>query len=151
MTKTFSEKVAEIKAERAAWPLKKKVNVWFRRKRNKLRNTDWLWRHRHKQNKQRIQKGYSYRDLWSFDTYLAGVISKGLIELRDVTHSYPCDTSMEEWAQTLTEMASGFDAWANMWDEAMYDGDYLENMKALEAKLNKSMDLFKEHFGSLWD
>lgn len=39
---------------------------------------------------QRGKKGYSKRDVWGFDYYLSDIIVKGLKDLKEMAHGYPC-------------------------------------------------------------
>lgn len=102
---------------------------------------------------QRGKKGYSDYDLWSFDSYLSNVISKALIELRDLSHGHPadlCDDCMQpgeghecsgfdNWQKILTEISEGF-----LEDKFNYEGFNQE-------KFDRAMALFVKHFHSMWD
>lgn len=88
---------------------------------------------------QRGRRGYADCDLWSFDTYLADVISKGVIHLRDTTHGYPMDLSEDKWTEILTTISEGFSQ-----DKFSHNG--FDN-----EKFDKSMELFVKYFHNLWD
>jgi hypothetical protein len=85
---------------------------------------------------QRGRNGYSREDLWSFDTYLAGVIAAGCRELAEISHGAPgallptdgsnpsgvdespeaFEQAMEEWREILDTIATGFEAYADSED-----------------------------------
>lgn len=152
-TMNFEERVKQIKAEQKAWPLRKKISVATRRLKNKVRTADYFWVYRVKQWRGRIKNGYSYRDLWSFDVYIAGVLSKALIELRDIGHGYPADEGMtpEKWHDILTEMAEGFEAWTHIFDNEAYGDNWKEWQEDIDKKLKSSFELMSKWFGNLWD
>lgn len=66
---------------------------------------------------QRGKKGYSDRDCWSFDNYLAEVIAGGLKELAKHSHGCPDDFYKEyadedgcqKWIDFLNKVANGFE------------------------------------------
>jgi len=93
----------------------------------------WFW--------QRGRRGWSDRDTWSFDCYLASILAGGLTHLRDTGHGYPPDLSPERWRAILTEMADGF---------AAYESE-MENCQGMPPRLVRSLDLLREWFGALWD
>jgi hypothetical protein len=113
---------------------------------------------------QRGRRGYSDYDLWSFDHYIAGVLAKAARELALISHGHPrascscppnvasshplmrhvdqCD-GMERWKEVLAEMAAGFEEYAgNIPGTVPYGRN---------PTLNRSMNLFKQHFEALWD
>lgn len=96
---------------------------------------------------QRGRRGYADTDLWSFDSYLAGVLVKALAQLRDTTHGYPSglDTP-EEWAAILTQMVDGFAAHRDI----MNTGD-TEAMRTATERFQRGMELFSEYYLALWD
>lgn len=95
---------------------------------------------------QRGRRGWADQDVWSFDTYLAEVISGGVEYLR-VGHSYPGEMPEDEWDGDdgiLHQIGSGFHDYVDgkfTWDDD--DPGY--------AKFNESMALFVKWYGHLWD
>ena len=94
---------------------------------------------------QRGKRGYADKDVWNFDYYLAKVILGGLKLLKETHSGYPTKLTDEKWDKILTEMIEGFENRINV---ESYE-EYL--IKNGENKLNKSLQLFAKHFGSLWD
>jgi hypothetical protein len=105
---------------------------------------------------QRGRRGYADCDLWSFDHYLAGMISVGLKDFRNRMHSHPGQLTVEAWDKILDEIAEGFDA-ANkiISDDLPWDPqDHTVFEKAHEAAMCKffnGMELMKSYFFHLWD
>lgn len=54
---------------------------------------------------QRAKYGICERDTWDLYCYLLTVISNGLIELAENSHSYPYDMEQEEWEKLLKELS----------------------------------------------
>ena len=84
---------------------------------------------------QRGIRGYSDKDLWSFDDYLSKVISKGLRQLAIQSHGCPHEfydeknDSCKEWAKTLIIIAEGFEAKQKLTNDDVLD--YSEAFKLL--------------------
>jgi hypothetical protein len=94
---------------------------------------------------QRVQRGYSDQDLWSFDTHLARVIAAGCRQLAEQANGHPGDITWEEWQEELRAIADGFDAAENLkWGD---DPDEEE----LQAVRDRGFALFRDRFGDLWD
>lgn len=93
--------------------------------------------------------GYAREDLFSLDTYLTTWMPAALRALKD-GHSYPSESTSEEWAGILEKMALGFEA-----HETIANLDYDFKDKAAEAELEattkEGMDLFVKWYGALWD
>ena len=94
---------------------------------------------------QRGKRGYADKDVWNFDYYLSKVILGGLKLLKETHSGYPTKLTDEKWNAILDEMIEGFENRINV---ESYE-EYL--IKNGENKLNKSLQLFAKHFGSLWD
>lgn len=92
---------------------------------------------------QRGRHGWSPQDAWSFDTYLAEVISEGCTHLR-AGHSYPGNLEPEKWDEILEKIASGFG------DYVMGRFEWLDDDPGY-ARFHESMELFVKWFGNLWD
>ena len=118
---------------------------WLRVLRGELRErTLYRW--------QRSQRGYSDADLWSFDGYLAWVLSQGLRELakmpayKALDENYEPDPSAgpENWERLLHEMADGFVLSASVsgCDWSLSDEE--------QAKVQRSYDLLARFHDGLW-
>ena len=101
---------------------------------------------------QRGKRGYSDSDLWSFDTYLSGVISKGLIHLRDTTHGYPTDMC-EKCCFGEEHECHGFEDWQNILTEISeaFAQDKFSSKEFDQERFDKAMALFTKHFHNFWD
>ena len=100
----------------------------------------WCW--------QRITRGWSDRDTWSFDYYLSKVIGEGVKRLSEKSAGWPDQNfkTYEEYTAMLRKMSDGFLNYNNKLfdtDESLSDEDI--------KQLNKSLDLLKKHFQTLWD
>ncbi len=114
-----------------------------------FRQLKWAW--------QRVYRGWDDRVIWSIDWYLCEMLPVWLRTLREITGEPPvefCDEldnvysigeSQRMWSCILDEIADGFEA-------------SLKNILNMESddtegdmeKHDKTMDLFKEHFFTLW-
>jgi hypothetical protein len=134
---------------------KKKPSLW--------RRFVWKWnkisyfRYEIKYFIQTIFRGYSDRDCWNIDYYVARKMEKILKRFRKNLHGYPsdmCNHSHEvvcedvgciafyRWQMIIDKMILAFHYIVE--DEMMYDTD---KQKAVE----EGLDLFRKHFFSLWD
>ena len=116
---------------------------------------------------QRARRGYSERDVWNLDHYLATVIAGGCRALAADTHGYPNSGpddpfTFEDWQKELRHAADLFQEIADddygllaAWDvngdrepkREQYDAIY-----AREAAVNKeAMEWLTRRFGHLWD
>jgi len=107
---------------------------------------------------QRGKRGWSDQDCWSFDQYLAKVISEATAYLQHKHYGHPADLTDEEWTKILGQISYYFSLvdTENLWDNVdINDKKTLLNMADKEiAQLEealKGFDLLKEHFYSLWD
>lgn len=98
---------------------------------------------------QRGWRGYSDFDVWSFDYYLANIISKGCKQLAKEAHGYPCESSIDEWNKTLLLLSKEFEEYNKIMElEEGYDKFSREEY---EKKVNDMFELLKKNFGNLWD
>ena len=119
---------------------------------------------------QRGRRGWSDRDIWSFDSYLCEVIppvmrkfSKNNVgcpgELYD---SKLVNNECAKWQSILEEIAQGFEAAEEMknlrfdfqWEKKgeKYTKEYKEEkQKQLAKKFDRGMGLFAKYFLNLWD
>ena len=95
---------------------------------------------------QHIRQGYSYRDLWSFDTYIAGVIGRATEELKGA-YGCPSDMSEEEWMATLARISEPLLAYSK--------GKFLDLTREQELAqydaAREAMHLFAGRLGDMWD
>ena len=92
---------------------------------------------------QRGRRGFSDRDVWSFDYYLADVISKGCRQLFEISHGYPFDLTEEKWKAILDTLSNEFADYVKMKDNA--------DSKEFNKKMTTLFALFRKHFSHLWD
>jgi hypothetical protein len=122
------------------------------------RHIKWAW--------QRVFRGWDDRIIWSIDFYLAEKLPVWLKELKEDKRGIPSsiipteclldgdipDNVWEEgkitWDKILDEMIDAFNAYIEM-DDIKFDKK--PEYAVAEARFNKGFDLFKKHFGSLWD
>lgn len=112
---------------------------------------------------QRGKRGYSIRDTWSFDMYLADVIGSGLLHLAKNTHGWPDSKfkTFEEWQKELETIGNAFITYNkldDMWYEEIKDVETDKERKKIldthikRCKANKEiMKRFIDHFENLWD
>lgn len=99
-------------------------------------------RHRY----ERARYGASYKDIWGFDVYIAGVIAHACDRLR-AGHSHPSDMTAREWDVYLEGVARDLRAWQTAFADTM---PYEEERAAYEAAV-AAMHRFADKFGSFWD
>lgn len=103
-----------------------------------LHRPKWAW--------QRMRRGWSDRDAWSFDDYLSGVIAGGLRNIRN-GHSYPADMEADEWEAYLDEIIDALDRYHN----TKFSGaEYAEEMTAYSDAVD-AMHRLADRFGNMWD
>ena len=95
---------------------------------------------------QRGLRGYAGCDHWSVDNYLNDLIPGLIRDLKNHLHSIPMGMGVPEWEAILEEIAIGFEA-GNKIDDCFETAE----IKALEAKFDRGMELFVKHYRSLWD
>ncbi len=98
-----------------------------------VRKPKWAW--------QRMRRGWSDRDVWSFDRYLAGVIAGGLDKLSDGI-SHPSDLTAEQWEDLLDEIAGAL---------LRYRNDDLMNNEITHQEAVAALHRLADRFGDLWD
>lgn len=98
---------------------------------------------------QRVQQGYSSEDVWSFDSYLTGVIRGGVEELRRINHGHPSELTAGEWSKILTEIVEGMRA-AERLAEPTFPPDELRQARD-QAAFDLAMKHLHEWWFGLWD
>ena len=118
---------------------------------------------------QRGKKGFSERDLWSFDDYLCEIIPPALRQLAKRSCGCPgnlwddkkTNDHCHRWKEILEEIAQGFEAIQQIMDLDFFkfikkDGHYSheidkEKERLLTKKYERGMELFVKYFMNLWD
>lgn len=109
---------------------------------------------------QRGLRGYSDRDVWSINWFLADILPPMLRQLKDTKHGTPIEfcefnedndvtneeTAQSQWESLLTELAEGFELAQKMGEDPEAYQD-----KKNKKKLSRTFQLFEEHFFNLWD
>lgn len=94
----------------------------------------------------RGRHGWAPRDTWSFDLYLARVMSEGIAWLAEHDHGYPAhdpwDTP-EKWQDYLRDLSARLGTWN---DDTFLDNEAYEVTAAAVREAGSS-----EVFGYLWD
>lgn len=123
------------------------------------------WQRKLKWFYQRGKRGYADRDVWSLDNYLNSWMPQAIRDLRDQDHGHPagiCDcekdnwglcsisikdgcNGQEKWHSILNEIAEGFESAIKIQDK------WLRKPSPEWEKFDKGMQLFHEHYFSLWD
>ena len=87
---------------------------------------------------QRGYRGYSDKDTWDFDYYLATVILGGLKQLKKYSHS--AEPTQEEYNIMI-----------KTFELNLYMIDNPQSYEALKPRFEAGFDLFKKYFNYLWD
>ena len=108
---------------------------------------------------QRGYRGWADEDIWSFDYYLSTIIIEGLAYLKRHQNTLPTyqplgketmEAAQKRWDSILDKIINAF-KYAKMY----INGDECITPTIWEEKYEKDyeegMNLFKEHFFSLWD
>ena len=108
---------------------------------------------------QRARYGYSYRDCWSIDWYLADIIPKMINQLKGNLHGVPGDIAERHKTEDDIEMTQATAEWESILDKIAntfkLEYEILDSCRTMTKKEEKSRDegwkLFRKHFGNLWD
>ena len=92
---------------------------------------------------QRIENGFDESELWSLDYTIARFICPRLKQFSEDVISYPTGMTCEEWEDKLKQMVKAF--------EIIVDDNNWELDKEQVDVVNNGLDLFREHFFSLWN
>jgi hypothetical protein len=99
---------------------------------------------------QRGIRGYSDKDLWDFDFYLAEMISRALYQLKKIQHGYPAELTEKKWDKILEDIILGFEAviWIDMIPTVeAFNAQY----PRLKIQRDRGLKLFIKYFEDLWD
>ena len=105
-----------------------------------------MWKRVARHNAERAQKGYSWYDWISFDTFICGVIANACRDFRLKGVGYGNGYTEESWAEFLLSIEEPLRVWA----EQKFDLDqpeYLESYEAARAAMHK----FADELGQFWD
>lgn len=103
-----------------------------------------VWRH----ERERVDRGYSWWDWISFDTYVCQVIADACRDFRVRGMGYPAGMTEEEWHAILLKIEEPLRWWA----EDKFDNDLDHKAEAVKYKeAQAAMALFAEHLGNMWD
>ena len=138
------EELTELfKQDEKTWPLGYKLKIKAIRLKNKHQEKINI----KKNNKQRAKNGYGMADLWSFNFFLADIISRGCKELAETSHGYPSDEdecqSFENWKDILLAISLGF--------KLMDETNYTKRTEQETEDINRAWRLFQKYFEGLWD
>lgn len=97
---------------------------------------------------QRGIRGYSDRDTWNLDYFLADVISKSVSQLQKDGMGYPRDITEKEWHNILRKISYAF-YFYNKCEEEIEPTQYSEQKR--KELLTEAFNLLNERFGNLWD
>jgi len=105
---------------------------------------------------ERMHKGYCYEDMWRFDNWLSALITRGLKEFKQTTHSYPNDLDdWDEWMRTLDEMIDCFEEQGRGIDNLRPGDNFLDSyhkrMEIKKQKLHRGLELLEKYYYDLWD
>lgn len=101
---------------------------------------------------QRGQRGWSDEDTWSFDYYLAEVISGGCKYLTDNSHSYPDGLTEKKWKRILNKISEISEV--NRVENTLFNlpnEEFIDEVKSAHKKQKEALELFIKHFNDLWD
>ena len=96
--------------------------------------------------KQRIKRGYSDRDVWSFDSFLAEVIAGGVRQISRFG-GYPLsfEEQPDKWKDDLNFIADQFERYSK--EQFKFAPDFNEFYK---GDFHKAWTMLEENFGGLW-
>lgn len=117
---------------------------------------------------QRGRRGYSDRDAWNLDSYLAKWMPQAIRSLKN-GHGFPvnaytdlfgdtdlqaewpaerCDAAHKHWQSVLEQIAMGLESARKIQEFDLSDP---LDQKFHEARVDNSLNLFKQYFFNLWD
>lgn len=127
------------------------IHPEFERSWHRLTSQNWYWRFRRALTDiryapkellyawQRARRGWSDRDVWSFDNHLSRVLVDVLPRYRQ---DPPGEMPIEVWNEKLDIMIDGFKAGSDL--------DFLSTEEQ-HKRLDRALVLLKENWGALWN
>lgn len=113
------------------------IKYWFKK---------LFWRY------ERSKYGYARCDLWNFCDYLDNIVIKGLTDLRDNSHGYPCLENMDEekWKETLSTIIELFSTPEPeiLWIDFETS---MKQYKEYKARKMRGRKLLIKYWDNLWD
>ena len=122
---------------------------------------------------QRIKRGWSDRDTWELDYYLAKIIENSVYHLKKNVHGRPCDLTEGQWIDILNQIAETFWMARKIADGDLHlveDSKKRQEFQITLDKINKNSrlnercltdkeiqrykkgwKLFQKYFFNLWD
>jgi enamine deaminase RidA (YjgF/YER057c/UK114 family) len=132
-------------------------------------NFSWHFRRLIKYPIQRARRGWSDRDAWGFDNYLAEVIAGGTTYIAKSAHGYPPqlneiyakdmwakttpeadNAAFKEWVAILKDISARFEAYNK--DSIWLDNSIPDKKKVevWEERYSEMMRLFVDFYPSMW-
>jgi hypothetical protein len=136
----------EVLAEADQWRRDHRWLARWKGLRYRLRSAWVALRQEPRHRYERARYGASYKDIWGFDVYIAGVIAHACDRLKE-GYSYPSEMTPESWAEYLDGIARDLRRWQTAFADTM---PYEEERAAYEAAV-AAMHRFADRFGSFWD
>jgi hypothetical protein len=101
----------------------------------------------------RGKRGWSKRDVWSLDYYLAKIISESVEYLNEIKHGWPGDEviSWEDYGEELNKIVRGF---KHYMEDPELESDCCSNKYCFPGKcpiLKEGFDTLIKWFPTLWD
>lgn len=94
--------------------------------------------------KQRKKRGWDDTETWNLDHSIAEFLVPRLKRFKKLNNGFPCGLTPEGWDEILDQMIEGFQAKIDS------DGVFGDEYTGLHEKIERALELFKEHFHSLW-
>jgi len=95
---------------------------------------------------QRGLYGYSDKDTWGIDGYIASWLPSAIRRLQNGC-GYPCGLTRKKWNTILEKIAQGFEAGLKIDEDCLYKG---KEFSLLKRRENYGFKLFVKYFHSLW-
>jgi len=97
---------------------------------------------------QRVRKGYGFADTWSFDYYLANVISSGIKTLKDRNFGVPsCIIEAEDWTSpTDEEHNKAVEKWHKILDKIIWTFETSLKIMEMDYRYTPSEEWTEEYY-----
>lgn len=104
----------------------------------------YLW------SKQRKERGFDDRELWSLDHTIAKFVLPRLIAFKEVRFGYPGNLDKEKWDKILDQIIYAMRAVNDEWSEKEIVHSSATKLKKHFRDVDKGIKLFGEYFRYLW-